>query len=173
MRTVSAVEAQTRASSSVMMATVTVSAPAPPYAAGMPRAGSSISLQASNDFHGNSAVRSASAAFGAIFSSLKVRRLSRKSRWTSVRAKVEVLTDTFSQAPRSVVRLPRSEPPGSERGQWAFRWRIRSCDSSTGAISGIQCDTLSSTSKVYGPCTHSAVFWAAAHPNATSPVDQT
>ena len=41
---------------------------------------------------GNSALRSASAAFGATFSSQKVRRLSRKSRWTSVRAKVEVLT---------------------------------------------------------------------------------
>ena len=66
----------------------------------MPRAGSSISLQASNDFHGNSALRSASAAFGAILSSQKVRRVWRKSRWTSVRAKVEVLTDSFSQAPR-------------------------------------------------------------------------
>ena len=70
----------------------------------MPRAGSSISLQASNDFQGNSALRSASAAFGAILSSQKVRRVSRKSRWTSVRAKVEVLTGSFSQAPRGVVR---------------------------------------------------------------------
>src|ERR1700722_11271654 len=80
----------------------------------MPRAGSSISLQASNDFHGNSAVRSASAAFGAIFSSQKVRRVPRNSRWTSVRAKVEVLTDLFSQAPRKVGRLALagSPPPG-------------------------------------------------------------
>ena len=111
----------------------------------MPRAGSSISLQASNDFHGNSALRSASAAFGAIFSSQKVRRVSRKSRWTSVRAKVEVLTVPFSQAPR---RRGSPGPARVRRRQWAFRWRIRSCDSSTGAISGIQCDTLSSTSKV-------------------------
>src|SRR3984957_730480 len=81
----------------------------------MPRAGSSISLQASNDFHGNSALRSASAAFGAIFSSQKVRRLARKSRWTSVRAKVEVLTGTFSQAPRKVVRMALIGPvrPGA------------------------------------------------------------
>ena len=54
----------------------------------MPRAGSSISLQASNDFHGNSALRSTSAAWGATFSSQKARRVSRNSRWTSVRAKV-------------------------------------------------------------------------------------
>ena len=66
----------------------------------MPSAGSSISLQASNDFQGNSAVRSASAALGATFSSQKERRVSRKSRWTSVRAKVESLTVSFSQAPR-------------------------------------------------------------------------
>ena len=41
----------------------------------MPRAGSSISLQASKDFHGNSALRSTSAAWGATFSSQKVRRV--------------------------------------------------------------------------------------------------
>src|ERR1700689_4319111 len=109
MRMASAVEAQTRASSSVMMATVTVSAPAPPYAAGMPSAGSSISLQASNDFQGNSALRSASAALGATFSSQKERRVWRKSRCTSVRAKLESLTPPFSQAPR-----PGGSPvPGS------------------------------------------------------------
>ena len=70
---VSAVEAHTRASSSAAMAWVTVSAPAPPYASGMPSAGSSISLQASKDFQGNSAFRSTSAAWGATFSSAKVR----------------------------------------------------------------------------------------------------
>src|ERR1700690_3251306 len=67
----------------------------------MPSAGSSISLQASNDFQGKSAVRSASAALGATFSSQKERRVWRKSRCTSVRAKVESLTPPFSQAPRS------------------------------------------------------------------------
>ena len=116
----------------------------------MPSAGSSISLQASNDFHGNSALRSTSAAWGATFSSQKVRRVSRKSRWTSVRAKVEALTVPFSQAPRpGAVRpgLGRLEPV-VDRRQWALRCRIRSSDSSTGAISGIQCDTLSRTSKV-------------------------
>ena len=55
----------------------------------------------------------------------------------------------------------------------APRWRSSSSDSSTGAISGIQCDTFSSTSNVYGPCTHSAVASAAVRPNAASPVDQT
>src|SRR5271165_4123910 len=66
----------------------------------MPRAGSSISLQASNDFHGNSALRSTSAAWGATFSSQNVRRVSRNSRWTSVRAKV---TRPFSQSRPSSV----------------------------------------------------------------------
>ena len=115
----------------------------------MPSAGSSISLQASNDFQGNSAVRSASAALGATFSSQKERRVSRKSRWTSVRAKVEALTVSFSQAPRPW-GSPRPGPAGTgrDRRQWALRCRIRRADSSTGAISGIQCDTLSRTSKV-------------------------
>src|SRR5580698_7057036 len=63
----------------------------------MPRAGSSISLHASNDFQGNSAARSTSAAWGATFSSAKVRIVSRNSRWTSVKAKVESLTRPFSQ----------------------------------------------------------------------------
>ena len=52
MRSVTEVEAQTRASSSTAMAWVTWSAPAPPNSAGMPRAGSSISRQASKDFQG-------------------------------------------------------------------------------------------------------------------------
>ncbi len=120
----------------------------------MPSAGSSISLQASNDFQGNSAVRSASAALGATFSSQKERRVSRKSRWTSVRAKVEALTVSFSQAPRpwgspvAARDRPTDRPAASSRRQWALRCRIRRLDSSTGAISGIQCDTLSRTSKV-------------------------
>src|SRR5271156_3434442 len=76
----------------------------------MPSAGSSISLQASNDFQGNSALLSASAALGATFSSQKERRAWRKSRCTSVRAKVELLTPPFSQAPRPVVR-PARDPP--------------------------------------------------------------
>src|SRR6202034_3928105 len=69
----------------------------------MPSAGNSISLRASKDFQGNSALRSTSAACGATFSSQNVRRLARKSRWTSVRAKVEALTVSsssgFSRAP--------------------------------------------------------------------------
>src|ERR1700683_3847306 len=76
----------------------------------MPSAGSSISLRASKDFHGNSALRSTSAACGATFSSQKARRVSRKSRCTSVRAKVEAVTVfSFSQAPPNV----RSPGPGS------------------------------------------------------------
>ena len=115
----------------------------------MPSAGSSISLQASNDFHGNSALRSTSAAWGATFSSQKVRRVSRKSRWTSVRAKVAVLTTPFSQAgPRAVRPGPVGRSPVVAAGPCAERCRSRSSDSSTGAISGIQCDTFSSTSKV-------------------------
>ena len=115
----------------------------------MPRAGSSISLQASNDFHGNSALRSTSAAWGATFSSQKVRRVSRNSRWTSVRAKAAALTTPFSQArlgrrsPR-LWQVSRSSPPVT----CAERWRSRSSESSAGAVSGIQCDTFSRTSKV-------------------------
>ena len=128
-RMVSAVEAHTRASSSAAMAWVTVSAPAPPYASGMPRAGSSISLQASNDFHGNSAFRSASAALGATFSSAKVRMVSRKSRWTSVRSKFGVLTRSLSQTvaapPRRLLRWPRDAATSS-------------AESLSGANSGIQ-----------------------------------
>ena len=45
MRMVRAVEAQTRASSSTMIAWVTWSAPEPPYSTGMPRAGSSMARQ--------------------------------------------------------------------------------------------------------------------------------
>ncbi len=109
----------------------------------MPSAGSCISLQASNDFHGNSALRSTSAAWGATLSSQKVRRVSRKSRWTSVRAKVLAFTVPFSQA--AVVRTL----PLVRNRQWAERWRSRRSESSTGAISGIQCDTFSRISKVY------------------------
>src|ERR1700733_3022115 len=89
----------------------------------MPSAGSSISLQASNDFHGNSALRSDSAACGATLSSQKVRKDSRKSRWTSVRAKVEVLTVPFSQAARRCGSPDRGPPsvsvqvPDQEAGQ--------------------------------------------------------
>ena len=77
---VSEVEAQTRASSSAMIAWVTMSAPAPPYSTGMPRAGSSSSTQASKDFRGKVASRSASAALGAIRSSANLRRVSRNCR---------------------------------------------------------------------------------------------
>src|ERR1700679_1064215 len=76
----------------------------------MPSAGSSISLRASKDFQGNSALRSTSAACGATFSSQKERRVARKSRWTSVRAKVEALTvSPLSQAKPN----GRSPGPGS------------------------------------------------------------
>jgi hypothetical protein len=61
MSMVRAVEAQTRASSSAMMAWVTMSAPAPPYSTGMPRAGSSSSTQASNDFQGNAVLANSGA----------------------------------------------------------------------------------------------------------------
>ena len=46
------VEAQTLASSSAMIAWVTMSAPAPPYSTGIPSEGSSSSTQASKDFRG-------------------------------------------------------------------------------------------------------------------------
>ena len=52
MSRVTAVEAQTRAISSAMMAWVIMSAPAPPYSNGMPSAGSSKSRQASKDAWG-------------------------------------------------------------------------------------------------------------------------
>ena len=83
-------EEHTRASSSAMMAWVTMSAPAPPYSTGMPSAGSSSSTQASKDFCGKVASRSASTALGATRSSANLLRVSRNSRWLSVRAKVEV-----------------------------------------------------------------------------------
>jgi hypothetical protein len=83
---VSEVEAQTRANSSAMIAWVTMSAPAPPYSTGMPREGSSSSTQASKDLRGNTASRSAAAALGATLSSANLRRVSRNSRWVSVRA---------------------------------------------------------------------------------------
>ena len=151
---VSAVEAHTRASSSTMMAWVTMSAPAPPYSSGIPRAGSSISTQASKDFQGNSAFRSTSAACGATFSSQKVRRVSRKSRWTSVRAKVGVLTRSFSQTPpngRSSDPAVRWPPDGGSAARRARRAPSR----------GSSGTRPSSTSKLYGPRTHSAVASAA------------
>ncbi len=57
--------------------------------------------------------------------------------------------------------------------QQTDRWRNSKSESSTGAISGTQCDTSFRTSKVYGPCTCSAVPSAALRVNASSPVDQT
>jgi hypothetical protein len=59
---VSEVEAQTRASSSMQIAWVTASAPAPPYTEGTPRAGSSLATQAAKDAAGNAASRSTCAA---------------------------------------------------------------------------------------------------------------
>src|SRR5262252_7744403 len=63
---VSAVDAQTRASSSTMTAWVVLSAPEPPYSTGMPRAGSSMARQSAKFSHEYVAVRSSSAARGAI-----------------------------------------------------------------------------------------------------------
>ena len=82
------VDAQTRASSSAMIAWVTMSAPAPPYSTGTPSAGSSSSTQASNEARGKAPSRSTWAAWGAIRASAKCRRVSRNSRWVSLRAKV-------------------------------------------------------------------------------------
>ena len=63
---VTLVDAHARASSSTMMAWVTLSAPAPPYATGMPKAGSSISTDALKPSHGKAASRSTAAACGAM-----------------------------------------------------------------------------------------------------------
>ena len=119
---VSEVEAQTRASSSVTMAWVTMSAPAPPYASGMPNDGNSSSRQAAKDSHGNSAVRSTSAAWGAIRSSAKWRRVSRNWRCSSVRAKVESVMLTFSQrSSPGLVRRSREVLLGNGVDQRALR----------------------------------------------------
>ena len=69
--------------------------------------------------------------------------VARNSRWTSVRAKVEALTGPFSQSAIGRPFILLTSGP-----HCAERWRISRSDSSTGAISGIQCDTFSSTSKV-------------------------
>src|SRR6516225_443750 len=82
----------------------------------MPSAGSSISLQASNDFHGNSALRSTSAACGAIFSSQKERSVSRNSRWTSVRAKDGLLMPHIFAEARGDTPAPARRPAGPGLG---------------------------------------------------------
>src|SRR6185437_8756147 len=75
----------------------------------MPRAGSSISLQALNDFQGYSALRSTSAAWGATRSSQNVRMVARNSCWTSDNAKVESLIAFI------LAGAPNVGPPEAER----------------------------------------------------------
>ena len=82
---VSAVDAHTRASSSIISAWVTVSAPAPPNSTGRPSAGSSIALHASKFSQEYSAASSIAAARGAILSSANARIASRNWRCSSVR----------------------------------------------------------------------------------------
>src|SRR5580692_3886957 len=112
---VSDVEAHTLASSSAMMAWVIMSAPAPPYSTGMANEGSSSSTQASKDFWGKVASRSASTAFGAIRSSANFRNVSRNCRWVSVSANaVGSIAPNYSGAAGSPV--PPStcpSPPGT------------------------------------------------------------
>ncbi len=83
---VTLVDAQTRASSSTMMAWVTWSAPAPPYLTGSPRVGSSISTDALKPSHGNAASLSTSAAWGAMRSSHIWRTTARNCLWVSASA---------------------------------------------------------------------------------------
>src|SRR5580704_6888657 len=78
---------QPRASSSMTIAAAIASAPAPPYASGTCTACRSALTRASCTSQGNSAVRSTSAARGAILSSAMARTDSRRARCSSESAK--------------------------------------------------------------------------------------
>ena len=79
-------DAQARATCSMTIAVAIASAPAPPYASGMCTACRSALTSASYTSHGNSPVRSTSAARGAILSSARARTDSRSASCSSDRA---------------------------------------------------------------------------------------
>ena len=76
-------EAHTRATSSTTMAEATASAPTPPYSSGTCGAWKSEATRASYAACGNEAVRSTSAAYGAILFSATARTASRRASWSS------------------------------------------------------------------------------------------
>ena len=80
---ISAEEAHTRATSSTTMADATASAPTPPYSSGTWGAWKSEATRASYAACGNDAVRSTSAAYGAILFSATARTAARSSSWSS------------------------------------------------------------------------------------------